>query len=514
MRAPVLDEMQMPVREADGSIAEQDMYDESGMPMYEGIIDAEVLSVNQCFLPRNCDDVERAQWCYIRRQMTWTDAFEITRSSNNTDVRDKYERYIGTPTDQSIDVIEMFYKPTKRFPRGLYAILVDKNLNSNNPTALHVDVYPYECNTLPITVWHCQQVHNRYIGTSHLIRAAPMQRHLNSVQRAIASYVEQTKDNFLQVMDAPVAAAIDKMRTQGVAGGSRRIEVRVGKGERVQDKILQIEPPKLPETLLTEAEKAAEAIREMLGLQDDDAIASGSSAKAIAHAEAITSSTAASAAVSLQLFVERFWRIVLRLARQFYHTERIGKLVGPYGHPYSVAFNRAVLGDGADFYLEATSQNAQSRLASIEEAQAGMKASGAIDMQSQSLYGQNPLSGAQANGSVITSAKQELAAILKIGSPTRPIDRNLAAAICEETRNSLFAASRRPYRSKTGGNRAAVRRPAMLAQIEAQRQGMQQQLEQYQAAQAAMQPKQKNAAVPQAPTLARNPTDTSVLTSG
>ncbi len=309
-----------------------------------GEVQWEVATVFDFVSDNSVQHIEDANWCYFRRYLTKHQA-KILMMEQGID-EEPQEVSIEVWDDGSmesvsaVEMIEVWYRPSARFPEGLYAVIVSGNV-------VEVMDFPYDHGELPVSVMKLSERRGTpNAGRTHLDDAVVIQRQINELVSSKARLVRECGAVRLMGPDS----VIDNLEE-----GNHTIKIAdPGQASMVK----WIEPPAVPSLLSEELQDLIGALYAVFGLNEmltgAANIKSGTAARTIAYLNKLDSQKISGAARSLGKALRRGWRQTLALSQQYIHEPRLMQIAGPGKVFETMSFQGADIG-GVDVRLEPSS---------------------------------------------------------------------------------------------------------------------------------------------------------------
>lgn len=335
-------------------------FDENGVPVYgpdgqpvlegkgepTGDVVWQIVSVFDYGTDGN-EHIENSQWCYFTTMMDEFDARSLLAAAGlDTDISAETYTDIWGCERQGVLVTELWWRPSSRFPHGLFTVTVANKAVTAIP-------YPYEHGELPLGVWKCGSRRNSPYGSSHVDDAVFIQRVINECVAALTQQARQIGSVKL-VGPSTFIEALNSTNAQMFPVDDPQMSAS----------IRYIDPPPRSEVLVQTLEDNTQALYAVYGLNEmlsgAESAKSGTSAKSIAYLNKLDSMKSAGASRSLNKAVLRMCRQTLKLYQQYVKAPRLAAIVGEKGLEGAEEFLGADL-MGVDVKMESSSAKTQMR---------------------------------------------------------------------------------------------------------------------------------------------------------
>lgn len=317
---------------------------ETGLQEFEdvgfvGSVEAEVVTLFEaCFGPGH--EIDTAEWCLFRKFVSKDVALGMLDDAGLSAGLLGEPRDYQTVTDgvaKGWEIWEVWYKPGRRFPKGLYTQVLGRS------AVLNTSSFPYDHGQLPLAVWHPDFVTNRPFGTSHVFDNYPLQLKLN--------LAEQKKDELMNRMAGVLMLAPEDLKDEIEEGNLIVGITNPQQANMVQFKSIE----RIPSLIL---DRAAELQRDMfdIGGQNEilagfESLKAGTSAKSYEFLSRSDKAKMAAAIARYRGCAFRRDQQALRLFQQYATSERKILVMGPDSTPYVELFSGTML-DGTDVVFE------------------------------------------------------------------------------------------------------------------------------------------------------------------
>lgn len=337
---PVLDALGNPVV----SPTKQYKLENVGAPSGDALI--ELLTIFQVRTSGE-EFVEDATWVledhyvdkYVARQLCVDNNVEDKDIPALTSADQEITFLDGVKRTDVVRVSELWWRPSARFPKGLYALYMKS-------TCISVQPYPYKSGKLPYVGWKIFDRRNSPYGSTPVDDVISMQRQYNVFSSA---QVKQALD-MAGVKLLAVSSIYDRLRE-----GNQIIEVAsVSEMEGMK----YVSPPPLA-TLVTEAsDRLYDEMNIVLGVNPvttgAQELKAGTSGTALAYAKKMDQQKASGTSRNLQKAIRLLMQNVLSLYQQYATNARILSILGRDGQVKTALFRAADL-NGIDVLLQPAS---------------------------------------------------------------------------------------------------------------------------------------------------------------
>lgn len=391
------------------------------------------------------ENIEDSKWCYFVEMKDEHDARALLSSAGiDEPVSAVKYKDVWDEDCEGVEVVELWWRPDFRFPRGLYVVMVADHVVSAIP-------FPYLHGELPLAVWKCGARRRSAFGSTHVDDAVYIQKAINEDVAALQQQVRQI-------------GGVKLMASSAICGkwanGNQMIEV----DDPVQLQAARyLEPPPRSEVIVQSLEDNVQALYTVYGLNEilsgAENVKSGTSAKSIAYLNKLDSMKMSGASRSLNKAIVRIARQTLKLNQQYVKAPRIAEIAGENGVVAAQHYIGADLA-GIDVKLESASATEQMRGQVAGDAQQQI-AAGNPDpaLREQQQTGIQDTSFAKASRD-IARAQAEAALQGEMQNPDPEADPNIAvqeiiAAIGgtpKGTNTHLLVELLRGYQQKTAQN--------------------------------------------------------------
>lgn len=261
---------------------------------------------------------------------------------------DKPYRDAAGDEQTGVESHELWLKPNRAYPQGLYACFVGGKLCERmdfpyvfeNDSARPEYLYPF-------VMFKMREIRGSSYGGTNLTDTIPLQRVLNEVNSRIVKMMRITSN---------VITKIPQTGSDGFKPQQDNYFRFTAADAELAKAIGHVEPFKIPPVLMTEREYYEAQINEVVGL---NAITSGNktrsiSGRAIENIVELDAQKNADATKSIDDAIKAAWTLTLRLVQRFYTTPRKMRLVD--GDEVSVLMFDGSDIDGVDVTLEPASE--------------------------------------------------------------------------------------------------------------------------------------------------------------
>lgn len=323
------------------------------------------------FYVEDVEDIATAQYVITREMLTEWRAKELMASSleeGEEEPEVKTERYKDGDGKEleGVAKYEIWYKPCYRYPKGLYACVVnDKVIESMD--------YPYIFKTkdggeealLPVVFWKCKNLRASALGTTWCNDVAPIQLQLNQLNTKIHKRVQLSQQWLL----VPKSIAADGMDEDNLiisfddAIASQTEQIRF------------VQPAPIDQQLYAHRDFLVESAYTCAGISESTTgnVSASQSGRALAYAAELDSNKHADTVKSLENFILGVWTLSVKLMQKYYEVQRTVMIAGEQ----AVTFSSADI-QGVDIRLESRSANDSTQMAKDNAARQDM-ANGVID---------------------------------------------------------------------------------------------------------------------------------------
>lgn len=336
------------------------MYSPSGEPVLEGQgeplgdVALQVVSVFD-YGTDGSEHIEDATWCFFRRMADRFEAKALFEAAGLNPEDAEPQTYTDNWGErrEGCEIIEIWFRPGPRFPKGLYAVQV-----GNQP--ISAQAFPYEHQELPLAVWKCGARRNSPFGSTHVDDATIIQRAIN---KNVAALDVQSQQIASQKLIAPSSVI------EAWENGNQMLPVD---DPQLAQAVRYLEPPPRSIVLVQSLEDNQQALYTVYGLNEllsgAENVKSGTSAKSIAYLNKLDSMKMAGASRSHNKAIIRLARQVLKLYQQYVKAPRLAQIAGDQGLAASQQFIGADM-YGIDVKLESGSSRSQMRAETAQGAQ-------------------------------------------------------------------------------------------------------------------------------------------------
>jgi hypothetical protein len=384
---PLFDEFDNPVLDEVGNHVHEDV----GVPL--GDVRWTICSIFD-YGTDGAEEIEDSNWVYFTKLVDKWDAQALLESAGITEKVEEIEHQdIWDNKIRGVKVTELWYKPSYRYPNGLYAVLVGDYV-------VQAMDYPYNHGELPVAVFKCGPRRNSPYGSTHVDDAVFIQRSINETVAALSRQARQVRDIKLLTTSkiaSSITAGNQIIATDDPAalGGTRYLE-----------------PPDLARALLTSLDDNTKALFTVYGLNElltgAENIKSGTAAKSIAYLNKLDSMKMSGASRSFSDFILRVMRQTLKLYQQYVQAPRIASIAGDNTTFNSVQFIGADVA-GVDVRIEPITGFALMRATQVESAQSAMEQQGPTpELQSQAKTGLSQTAFDKSQRDVVQSQIQSI----------------------------------------------------------------------------------------------------------
>lgn len=323
------------------------------------------------FYVDDVEDLSTAQYVITREMLTQWRAKELLASTleeGEDEPEVKTERYKdGDGKDvEGVAKYEIWYKPCYRYPKGLYACVV-------NDKVIEAMDYPYVFASkdggdealLPVVFWKCKNLRASALGTTWCNDVSPIQLQLNTLNTKIHKRVQLSQQWLL----VPKQLAADGMDDDNLiisfddAIASQTEQIRY------------IQPAPVDPQLYSHRDFLVKAAYQCAGISESTAgnVAASQSGRALAYAAELDSNKHADTVKSLENFILGLWTLTVKLMQKYFEVERQVMIGGEQALVFSAADIQ-----GVDVRLESRSANDSLQLNKDKAAREDMQA-GVID---------------------------------------------------------------------------------------------------------------------------------------
>lgn len=375
----------------------------------------EAISVHDVLLDPNSQDWRDAGWVIFEDHISQEEAAELL----GVDDEIPEEPYKNAANEElhGVERHELWMRPTRKYPRGLYACFV-----AGEP--VEITEYPYvvaddsgvEQFLLPLALMTVRKQRGSVYGNTNFTDAVPLQRALNENVSRVQKIL-RTTSNIHLVMPEALATNFNPAESTLIAFPSSEAGINGAKA------ITYTKPPEINPALFSQRDYLAQMMEQVVGL---NAATAGTqtrsmSGRAIEHLVELDANRNADATRSMQTMVEEAMRLSLALIGLYYTEPRQAKITN--GDAADVLAFSAADVQGVDIRLEPASE--------IDDLSASKEAR-ALERMGQGAAGPGELAQAQNAPSYGTSraiVEQMLQAFLA-GQPLGevPGDLNFDAA--------------------------------------------------------------------------------------
>lgn len=302
------------------------------------------------------EDIDDAQWCFIRRYIDkWAARARLVAVGvDDMPEAETYQSVWGAD-EVGVPVFEIWHKPSGRIPNGLFALVIGGHVVESMD-------FPYAHGELPLSVWKIGSKSKCPYGSTHVSDAVPLQSALNKLH-GILSLITSRSARWMKVL-APKSIA-------ELWDGDMQVLESADPNEL--DHVRIITPPPPPPLLLSQIEEHERMIGLVFGVNEavvgSDASAT-KNARHLAYISELDAQKLSEARRNLEAWRLRAVRQKLRLVQQYVEAERVVNVVSPDGMAKAVRFVGANL-EGVDVILEpAPAQTRASQAVEAERAAA------------------------------------------------------------------------------------------------------------------------------------------------
>lgn len=304
------------------------------------------VSIFDFLIDTEAEDYREAKWCAFQRWICKEDAEEEFKAARiQKEITEQDYDAVNGEKHRGVECWELWHKPTREFPQGIFAMFVDKE-------CVQAMEYPYAFDTdgkpeylLPIVIMKCREMRGSAYGTTNLTDCAAIQRIINEGNSRILKLQRDTAGAHLRIpkrikdgFDASVFQTIgyDPDESPGDIGYTM--------------------PPDIPPGWERRVEYFESKMPEVMGLNqlttgDQNLTLSGVAMESIF---ALDAEKNADAAKSLEEAVLQAWRLTLALVAHYYTDQRKIKISNGTAMDI-VAFDGADI-QGVDIRLEIGSE--------------------------------------------------------------------------------------------------------------------------------------------------------------
>lgn len=332
---PVFDELGLPVLDPQTGMQQMERV---GEPL--GDVSWEAVPIFD-YGTDGAEDIADAKWVYFVKHLDRYDALHLLRAAGYHDDEPSLEEYTDTwgNARTGVPVVELWWRPDSRFPKGLYAVQV------GNHVIQAID-FPYMHGELPIAVWKCGHRRASPYGSTHVDDAVYIQKTINEIVSAMARQARQVRDIKLLGHSAVL---------QKLEAGNQLVPVD---DVNISNAVRYLEPPDRAKVLVSSLEDNVNALYSVYGLNEmltgAENVKSGTAAKSIAYLNKLDSMKMSGAARSLGKAILRVMRQTLKLYQQYATAPRIAHIAGSNNLFDALLFSKADIA-GVDVRLEAAS---------------------------------------------------------------------------------------------------------------------------------------------------------------
>jgi hypothetical protein len=277
------------------------------------------------FWVQNKTRQQDVDWCVIRTYMDQYDAQELLKrvdpDATLPEERD-YQDAAGI-TRTGTEKFEIWYKPSARYPEGLYACIVD-NVVVEAMKYPNVFKEPDGAGTkalLPIVWWSARECRDSTLGTSWTRECALIQADINNLYSKIQENARQAK----QMLILPASLA----QTDMIDDSNARIYVDVANENHAQ-MIRWVQPAPIDPNVSAALENSINSMYRTSGIAESttgNAYAS-QSGKALSYQAQLDSDKHSGAFKGLENAQKAAWELTLKLCQKYYKVPRTFQITG------------------------------------------------------------------------------------------------------------------------------------------------------------------------------------------
>lgn len=328
-----------------------------------GEVQWEVATVFDLVSDNSVQKIEDANWCFFRRYLTKHQAKILLMEADIDEDPEVTSMNVWDDGDMetvsSVEMIEIWYRPSARIPDGLYTVILSGQV-------IEIMDFPYDHGEIPVSVVKLSEKRGTpHAARTHLDDAVIIQRQINELVSSKARLVRECGSVRLMGPDSVIDNLEEGNHTIKVADPSQAAMVR------------WIEPPAVPSLLSEELQDLIGALYAVFGLNEmltgAANIKSGTAARTIAYLNKLDSQKISGAARSLGKCLRRAWRQTLSLSQQYIHEPRLIQIAGPNKVFQSLSFQGADIG-GVDVRLEPASGIERYRADEIQDIETSAQA--------------------------------------------------------------------------------------------------------------------------------------------
>ena len=269
---------------------------------------------------------EDSGWIIFEKFVEQSEANMLLREAGIQDKATVQQYYVGVNEyREGVKIRELWYRPSPRVPKGLYALEVSGNITSSM-------AYPYifkrledpsdniEVSFLPIAMFVVDPIRGTCWGDTWVNDAVPTQRQINEVESTLTKLRRDTAGAKL-IAPGSIANAIDT--------GNQILKI----DDPMQAQMVRyMEPPRINNLLFQDREILQKRLYDLAGLNElmvgAEAAKSGQSAKTIAYLSELDGMKQAGTARAIEKFLLEAWRKTLVLVRNYYTEPRMMSIIG------------------------------------------------------------------------------------------------------------------------------------------------------------------------------------------
>ena len=302
------------------------------------------------FYVEDVEDLSTAQYVITREMLTEWRAKELMASTleeGEDEPEVQTERYKDGDGKEleGVAKYEIWYKPSYRYPKGLYACVVnDKVIESMD--------YPYIFPTkdggeealLPVIFWKCKNLRASALGTTWCNDVAPIQLQLNQLNTKIHKRVQLSQQWLL----VPKSIAADGMDEDNLI---------ISFDDAVANQTEQIryvQPAPVDPQLYGHRDFLVKSAYTCAGISESTTgnVSASQSGRALAYAAELDSNKHSDTVKSLENFILGVWSLTVKLMQKYYEVQRTVMIAGEQALTFSAADIQ-----GVDVRLESRSAN-------------------------------------------------------------------------------------------------------------------------------------------------------------
>lgn len=276
------------------------------------------ITIFDILIDNTSDRYEEANWVMFKSYMDKWDAQELM---GNEEVAEEEYTVNDSAKKRGVCVWELWHKPTKRVPQGLYCKLIQDKV-------IDAQAFPYEFANLesgkaeyvlPIVLMKVAPVRGSPFANTWVSDAVQVQHQINEIESSIMNIRRATANVKLVVPDKKIQDNWSADNQIIVSDAS------AGRG------IYWVQPPVANMSLLNEREEHKRTLYEMAGLNEQlwssGSVKSGTSGKSIAYLKALDAQARSGVTQSLEAMLNRAWKLTLQLIQKYYVGERVINIV-------------------------------------------------------------------------------------------------------------------------------------------------------------------------------------------